>query len=295
MVNGYHQNTQLAASRSFFGMTGILLALVIPQWLANKYGRTVGLSYYSLVFVPILLACLLLVVRKTESPPIKPINQPIGSHIFLPLRNKNFLRLIIVFFLSGMSSAIPGLLILFFVSDILKAPEWGWLAILIYFLTSAIAIPFWANLTKKIGKKKVWLMGMLSAVFSFFWAFFLEDGDIGIFIFICALSGFANGSEITIPVSILADLINKNNVKERSTANASYFGLWQMIEKANLGIAAGVCLPILGVWGYEPNTTESNNFALIAMYSLFPCVIKTFAIITLYYFSIEHDSDKIDT
>ena len=110
-----------------------------------------------------------------------------------------------------------------------------------------------------------------------------------------ALSGFANGSEITIPVSILADLINKNNPKEKSTTNASYFGLWQMIEKANLGIAAGVCLPILGVWGYEPNSIESNNFALTVMYSLFPCVIKTFAIITLYYFWIEHDSDKIDT
>jgi len=69
--------------------------------------------------------------------------------------------------------------------------------------------------------------------------------------------------------------------------NAGYFGVWQFVEKTNLGIAAGLSLPILGLLDYQPGALNSNRDALQFMYAIVPCVLKFSAMILLMTLKIE--------
>ena len=101
------------------------------------------------------------------------------SQLVAPLLNTRFKNLLVVFIFSGLANAIPGLLILFFVEDILQLKELSWLFVLVYFLSSGLAIPLWTRMAKRFGKKMTWQIGMGLAIFSFFWAFFLQFKKIG--------------------------------------------------------------------------------------------------------------------
>jgi glycoside/pentoside/hexuronide:cation symporter, GPH family len=63
----------------------------------------------------------------------------------------------------------------------------------------------------------------------------------------------------------------------------SYFGLWNLVTKMNLALAAGIALPTLALLGYQPKVTTSPQalMYLSATYALLPCVLKFGAITAL--------------
>ena len=287
-----HEHTEIAGSRAFFGVTGIILALIIPEALSSQFNsQAQGLSVFSTAFLPFFLISLLIFSRvNCRTAVVASEKRRVFSQLVAPFLNTRFKKLLIVFIFSGLANAIPGLLILFFVEDILQSKELSWLFVLIYFLSSGLAIPLWTYMAKRFGKKPTWQIGMGLAIFSFFWAFFLEPHQTIIFALICVISGTANGSDLTIPFSILSDQIKQDNSKLIPQTNAGYFGVWQFVEKTNLGIAAGLSLPILGLLNYQPGELNSNRDALQLMYAIVPCVLKFSAMVCLIALKIEKNN-----
>jgi Na+/melibiose symporter-like transporter len=192
--------------------------------------------------------------------------------MFAPLRHPQFRWLLAVIIPSGIAGAIPATLILFFVEDVIAAPHLSGVFLVAYFLAGALSMPGWVALSRRTGKKKAWLFGMLMAVAAFVWAFALGANDVMAFVIVCVMSGVAYGAELALPPSILADLVDDGDGKHKS--NGAYFGLWQMIEKLNLAAAAGIALPLLALLGYEPGSSAGETIALSTTYALLPCAIK---------------------
>ena len=61
----------------------------------------------------------------------------------------------------------------------------------------------------------------------------------------------------------------------------SYFGIWNLVTKANLAIAAGLALPALGALGYAPGDGAAGR-SLALIYCLLPCVLKLGSAATLW-------------
>lgn len=95
------------------------------------------------------------------------------------------------------------------------------------------------------------------------------------FLVVCVGSGIAVGTDLTIPASMVADLGEKHN------ATGTYFGVWNLVAKINLALAAGIALPLLAVFDYVPGSTVDTD-ALVAAYVLLPLVLKCLAIVLLY-------------
>ncbi len=89
----------------------------------------------------------------------------------------------------------------------------------------------------------------------------------------CALSGVALGADLTLPSAILAGVIQRAGHGEQ--AEGAYFGWWNFATKLNLALAAGVALPALAWFGYEPGSRSPQALAaLTTAYCMLPCLLK---------------------
>ena len=286
LSNDYHERTRVTAARSAFGLLGVLIAAAAPGLLGSDAGS--GLALFSLLFLPVLIVAAFVTLRHLPRTVIVAVPKATLRTILLPLRNAKFRWLMGVFALSGIAGAIPATLILFFVEDIVKRPDLAGVFLALYFVFGALGMPIWIAASRRFGKRRAWIGGMFLAVVAFVWAYFLRAGDVVPFAVVCALSGLAYGAELAIPPSMLADLVDAEAEQEWRRPDGVYFGLWQMTEKFNLAVAAGIALPLLAWSGYGPGSGQHQAGSLAAVYALLPCAIKLAAAGLLWTAPLDH-------
>ena len=113
---------------------------------------------------------------------------------------------------------------------------------------------------------------MALALLVFAWAGLLGPGDTWAYGLICVLSGFALGADLALPPSLLADLLARPSAQQAPrAASGAAFGWWNFVTKANLALAAGLALPLLGWLGYAPGQQDPQAAqALSLAYGLLP-------------------------
>ena len=262
------QRSRVVAWREGLSLLGVLIAAVLPA--------TLGLGATVSTFA-VLLTLGWWAWSRSATPIALKTTGPAISLSPSPLRQPAFLRLLAVFVINGTASAVPATLVLFFVQDRLQAApsvEPAFLAT--YFLCAALSIPLWVRLVARIGLALTWLVGMALAVAVFIWAATLGAGDVVPFLIVCALSGIALGTDLTLPSAMLAGLIGQ--LGERGQREGAYFGWWSFATKLNLALAAGLALPLLALFGYEPGARDPAALQTLTIaYCLLPCALKLLA------------------
>jgi Na+/melibiose symporter-like transporter len=138
-------------------------------------------------------------------------------------------------------------------------------------------------LSARIGKGRAWCVGMVVSIVAFVWTFTLGSGDTTAFMIICILSGFGLGADLALPPSILADVIDDDDKRGLGRNEGAYFGLWNLVTKMNLALAAGIALPSLALLGYKPGAVQAADalLYLAGVYALLPCILKAVAVIAI--------------
>ncbi|MDX5445608.1 MAG: MFS transporter [Zoogloeaceae bacterium] len=265
--------TRLVAAREGCALVGVVLAAALPTVLAED-GAT-GLERLLWVFAPVLAACAALTLLAAPRPSVQSNhNGTMLRELAAALRHRPFAALLLVFAASGIAAAIPASTVLFFVADVLGAERWSGVFLVLYFLAGAAGLPLWVRIASHIGKLHAWLVAMLLSVVVFAWAASLGGGDLLAYGLICVLSGFALGADLALPPAMLADLLARDFGRGPARAGA-WFGWWNFVTKANLAIAAGLSLPLLGWLGYAPGEGQGDAlFALALVYAGLPCIAK---------------------
>ena len=280
---GESQRSAVVAWREALGLVGVILASVTPValglpatvalfWLALGAGWWAWVRAGRPAAPPTAMA-------DTAAPP---------ASTWLPFRDPAFRRLLAVFMLNGIASAVPATLVLFFIQDRLQAPPAMVPAFLgSYFLCAALAIPLWLKLVARIGLARTWLLGMVLAIAIFAWTSQLGAGDSLAYLLVCALSGVALGTDLALPGALLAGVLAQARPAGAASATGLYFGWWNFATKLNLALAAGLALPLLGLLGYRPGATDPAALqVLVIAYCVLPCGLKLLAAGTLYRFVI---------
>ena len=265
------QRSRTVAWREGLGLVGVVTASIAPVLL--------GLPA-TVVLLAICLALGWLAWTRAIAPAAPRLAKTSGARTSLlqPLRNPEFRRLLGVFMLNGIASAVPATLVLFFVQDRLQVAErLQPLFLATYFLCAALSIPLWLRVVPRLGLARTWGVGMGVAVAAFVGASVLGAGDSTAFLVVCAASGMALGTDLALPSALLAGIV------QRTHAAGLYFGWWNFATKLNLALAAGLALPLLAHFGYTPGAQDAAALnALTATYCLLPCALKLAAAGALY-------------
>lgn len=271
---GEVQRARTVAWREGAGLVGVVLASVLPGWL--------GWEAWVAVFAVTMAVGCWAWSRSARPPCAESIqDRPWREDLLHPWRYAPFRRLMAVFVLSGMASAIPATLVLFFIRDRLKAPALEPVFLATCFVAAAVSMPLWMRCVARWGIARTWLAGMLVSVAVFVWAASLQEGHVTAFWWICALSGMAMGTDLALPGALLAGLIAQRG--DGGLREGTWFGWWNLAGKLNLALAAGLTLPLLELLGYRPGSTSLDGLqALTLAYAVLPCLLKLLAAATLY-------------
>ena len=270
------QRARIVSWREALALVGVLVASVLPS--------VAGLEVSTAVFAGLLAVAMAgaawaprpvalgspatpQTLARTQTEP-----QPVAD-TSSPWRTPGFRRLLAVFLLNGIASAVPATLVLFFIRDRLQAPAFEPLFLASYFAAGALSMPLWVRLVQRLGLARAWLAGMVLAVAAFAWAALLGAGDVVGFTAVCIASGIALGADLALPGALLAGVIQRAGHGGR--LEGRYFGWWNFATKLNLALAAGIALPLLAAFGYQPGGRDAQALqALTIAYCVLPCALK---------------------
>lgn len=278
---GVHDRTRITSWREAFGLIGLLAAAIGPALLGHASDPARAFHLLTLIYVPLLLVATVGLLAWMRTAPLSRPDVSVAAISWRaivadPWRRRFFLLSL----LNTFASAIPAVLVLFFIRDRLEAETYTGLFLLLYFLSGAASMALWLRVATGFGKVRAWALSMGVAIITFIWAAFLGPGDMYAYAAVCILSGLALGADLALPPSILADHIHR----ERRQREASrLFAFLTLLSKTALALATGLALPILGLVGYQPGApmTPLLGLSLSAAYAVVPCALKALTLLWL--------------
>mgnify|MGYP001223457137 FL=1 len=214
--------------------------------------------------------------------PIPNISNVKGTSYFLNIKNlfkdnSNFKYLCLSYFFIGLSNGVTSILFILFVEFIIGGSPQNFLSI--YFISAFIGLPFVYMLATKYNKKRIWTSFILLACICFLPVVFLSTNSTTLFMVICIISGFCLSADLIIPSSIQADIIYKEQQQNKNVLVGKIYSVWSFIQKLSLALSAGVCLPLLGYFGFNPSEVNTQLLPLSFAYGIIPIILRIPAII----------------
>ena len=257
---------RLAAYREAGILAGVVLAASAPAALAALGAAREGYGAFGVLLALVALGAALL-TRPIWQRPIRAARAPTWA----TLRQSGALRLLLLGLLNSLPVAITATLFLFFVQDRLALGALAGAFLVLFFLSAGISVPFWTRISRRAGVRRTLLWGMPLAILSFLGAALLAPGDALGFALICVTSGAALGADMVLLPALFSITLTCSGL-QASLA----FGLWSLVGKLGLALAAFAVLPMLAHFGFAP-ATDNPPAALAALtvgYCLIPCILK---------------------
>ena len=293
----FHERTQIMAIAQFIGQWAWVIApwfwviLYDPAWFPDGAGQGVrDLSVW--VAIPCTIFALIPAIfikskstkERSDFTPIT-VNYILKSikgifiSAFEAFKIKQFKKIAFATFLIFNSfqviAAFTFLIIVHYMfnSDPASAGSWpalhGSVGALI---TSFLIIPLITIISKKIGKKKAFILSQLISIIGYvlFWFLFVP-GKPYLFLFALPFHSFGIGSLFTIMMSMTADICDldelENGKRREGVLGAVY---WWMV-KLGFGVAALLSGFILWLVGFDPEqVTESATTGMRLFYTFLP-------------------------
>ena len=303
----YHERSRLFGVRHIFYILGSILSLGAMYLLINEEfapGGNVRLLARDLAFVAIAIMVVLVlyaVVVLRERPEFQNRQQGGPVQAFKDIWGNPHARLLItVTFIENVGSAAIAALTLYISQYVVGAPAMAPLIILAYMIPSSLFVPMWIPLSKRFGKIRVWMAGMVMTGVSFGGMFVLPflqtlDQRLAVIIVLAFFAGLANGCGGTLGPSVQGDVIDFDEYQTGERKEGSYFAAWNFVYKSALGVMFLLTGFVLDFAGFVPNQDQSMQvkLAMVSLYGLFPLVCYTIGAVLFSRFKLDEAAYEV--
>ncbi len=286
LSDDYHERSRMFGARHAAYIIGSILSLVSLYFLINaefaEDGDVRGLAQELGLLSVIVMSGLVIfaVLRLRERPEFQGRVQASPVQAFRDVWGNPHARLLlIVTFIEHVGSSAIAALTLYVTHYVVGAPTWAPFIIFAYMLPSSASVPMWVPLSRRFGKIKVWMGGMILTGLSFGAMFLLPFFDDVttrlVWIIVCAFfAGLANGCGGTMGPSVQGDVIDYDEHLTGERKEGAYFAAWNFVQKGALGLMLLLTGFVLEFSGFVPNVeqTMTVKMAMVTLYGMFPLV-----------------------
>ena len=144
------QRARIVSWREGLALVGVLVASVLPS--------VAGLSVTTAVFTVTLAVGVALLGRAPLA--LQGVAPTTAASLTAPLATPAFRRLLAIYLVNGVASAVPATLVLFFIRDRLQSQAFEPLFLASYFAAGALSMPLWVRTVAWLGLARACLLGM---------------------------------------------------------------------------------------------------------------------------------------
>lgn len=286
LSDDYHERSRMFGTRHAAYIIGSILSLVSLYFLINEEYAEGGdvralAAELGMVAVVIMFALVLFaVVRLRERPEFQGRSNSSPVKAFRDVwQNPHARLLLVVTFIEHVGSSAIAALTLYVTHYVVGAPTWAPIIIFAYMLPSSASVPLWLPLSRRYGKIRVWMGGMMLTGLSFGAMFLLPFFDdvstrLAWIITMAVFAGLANGCGGTIGPSVQGDVIDFDEHLTGERKEGAYFAAWNFVQKSALGLMLLLTGFVLELSGFVPNVEQSMTvkMSMVTLYGLFPLV-----------------------
>lgn len=297
MTSNYEGRNRVTAFRDGGFMVGNLLVSAAPLLLLPK-GAPVGdvlflITLMIVVLIPLTLSPLSLFVADT--PHCQRLRVPFFQGLKILLQNGPMIRFLIAFGFVFVALGVLNSLVLFVLEDGFDLPGIFLSLFFIQYIVAVLMVPVVVQLANHFGKHITLTGGLALMLVTLLCASIAPMGNYPIVAFITGVFGISFSCLYVLPFSILADIIDYDEVKTGEERAGIYVAAYGLISKGGLALGVGVAFGFLGLMGYDPNAEVKGFYEVvvlrIATYGLTSLLLIP-AIVLLWRFPIDKKRQK---
>ncbi|HUD30775.1 MAG TPA: MFS transporter [Novosphingobium sp.] len=298
MTDGYHERTRLLSFRAVFVSLGQTFSAAGTAALVGWFGGgSTGYAWMGAVSAVVLSASMIACfaatakARQVERPVTPPL--PRGAAIRALATNNPFLLLMAIKIGQYMAIAVITTTKLLFLLNVLKLGYAGMAQLtLVQNVVSAISVPLWVALARRIGKRASYLAAsvLLMLVYAS-WYLAVPGLGMGEVWLRGALNGVAAAGTVLMSISMLPDVMEYDRLRTALRREGIFSSAYTIVEKLAFALGAGLIGVLLTAAGFVPTLqgklVQQPDSAIAALYagaSLVPAaLVAASAVLMLFY------------
>jgi GPH family glycoside/pentoside/hexuronide:cation symporter len=309
LTQDYNERTSLNSFRFGFSIGGsifsLILATVIFSQIADREQQYLLLAAIcSAIATLSLLWCVwgtrdrIMAYEAKRNATEEPPSIPIGKQLKIVFSNKPFLYVIGVYFFSWLAVQVTGSIIPYFVVNRMELRDSDVPTVLIGVQGTALLMLFiWSYLSKKIGKKIVYFIGISLWILADIGLFTLKPGQLGLMYFLAVLAGVGVSTAYLIPWSMIPDVIELDELKTGQRREGIFYSFMVFLQKFGLVfglLLIGIALQAAGFQEAAagqplPKQSESAVFAIRLATSILPAFSLICSLVLAYFYPITRE------
>jgi len=289
LVPTYHGRTNVLGTVQVASLIGQVLMLVIAGYVAQTHvgegGDAAAVAAMGWTVVFLLPATTLLAVAVVPEP-----RQPPQQHLSLAqtvktlLESRSAQRVLLPDFLLGVAQGVSGGLFLFYFQFVLGFVRESQTLLAIYFVAGLLGVPIWWFAARRWGKHRALQGALIYTAVTTAGLIILPPSGFWIVAPFMLVAGLAQGGGVLLTRSMMADVVDEDELNTGSRRSGLFFGL--LLTTSKLGVAAGpITYAILGLAGFHAAAGAGNTPAALTTLSVLfigvPIVLSVLAALTL--------------
>lgn len=256
------------------GMMAAFGGIQLVNNAADPRGAAIQLVVGALVVVPLVSAVPPLLLRERDDYRRLAPASPLAA-LRDVLRNPHARLLLFVQFIEMSGAGVLGVLSPFVAEYVIKRPDLIALLPAAFIVCSVASIPLWIRLSRRFGKRDVWIASMVIFGLSFGAASFVPEGAFVSIFVLLVIAGFSAGCGGVVGPSILADVIDVDELASGERKEGAYSAAWGFAIKAGNALVILLSGVALQLAGFEPRAEQSAtvDLTLRALFGGLPFVM----------------------
>lgn len=175
------------------------------------------------------------------------------------LGNPNARALLTAQFVQILGAATLGILAPYYYQYVLGRPDLIAVMPAIFVVSSIVAIPVWIRLTARFGKAPMWRTALVGAALAFGAVGLVPPGGVVPVGLLMVATGFCIGCGTMVGPSLLADVIDSDELETGDRKEGVYSAAWGFVMKASNACVVLLTGVALELSGFEPNQEQGER------------------------------------
>lgn len=222
-------------------------------------------------------------------------SQPFLEQLKIAFSNRPFLYVMGIYLCSWLAVQNTVAVIPYFVKNWMGLTNQDFIQVVIAVQVTGLVMLFvWSEVSKRVGKKVVYFMGMSIWIIAEIGLFMLQPGQIGLMYALAVMAGFGVSTAYLIPWSMIPDVIELDELQTGQRREGIFYGFMVLLQKVALAIGLFLVGWVLQDSGFketiagqaEPVQVASALWAIRVLVGPAPLVVLIIGLVLAYFYPI---------